>query len=179
MEKNYESASDQYLNTAWIEKLALDELNMEESGVISLNEHLDPKLYLEESSVNFMNDLRDRFEVYTTKFNQYRTSAKGIGQIKIFKIANTVNDFMLFRNALRLVFSRRANDLISISFLSNGKEIFSPRLRNEDSIQNNAHEIKAHIGPFNDISWKFRGEEFDRDALVRHYLSEFIRLSSR
>ncbi len=171
--------SDQFISTAWIEKLALEELNMEESGVISLNEHLDPRLFLEESSINFMNNLRDRFEVYVTKFNQYRTSVKGLGQIKIFKIANTVNDFMLFRNSLRLVFSRRATDLISISFLSNGKEIFSPRLRNEDSIQNQGHEIKAHIGPFNDITWRFRGESFDTDALVRHYLSEFIRLSSR
>ncbi|MFZ8999722.1 MAG: hypothetical protein ACO20H_00335 [Bacteriovoracaceae bacterium] len=177
--ENTHNTSEEYINTAWIEKLALEELNMEESGVISLNEHLDPRLFLEESSINFMNNLRDRFEVYVTRFNQYRTSAKGLGQIKIFKIANTVNDFMLFRNSLRLVFSRKSTDLISISFLSNGKEIFSPRLRNEDSIQNQSHEIKAHIGPFNDISWKFRGEEFEVDALVRHYLSEFIRLSSR
>ena len=177
--ENLENGSSRYLNTTWIEKLALEELNMEESGVISLSEHLDPRLYLEESSVNFMNNLRDRFEAYINKFNQYRTSAKGIGLVKIFKIANTVNDFMLFRNSLRLVFSRKSTDNITISFLSNGKDIFSPRLRNEESLQDQAHEIKAHIGPFNDISWKFRGEDFETDALVRHYLTEFIRLSSR
>jgi hypothetical protein len=85
---------------------------------------------------------------------------------------------MLFRNSLRMIFSRKANELISIAFLSNGKDLYSPRLNNEDSIPGMGHEIRAHIGPFNNITWRFKGEVFDIDALIRHYLSEFIKISA-
>ena len=176
---SYEEISDSPISTSWIENLALDELNMDESGVVSLDEHLDPSNFLEESSINFMNSLRDRFEIYITKFNEYRGHSQSSSLIKTFKISNTVNDFMLFRNSLRMIFGRKANDLISIGFLSNGKEFFSPRLNNQDSLRGETHEIRAHVGPFNNISWRFGGEIVDLDALVRHYLSEFIRLSSR
>jgi hypothetical protein len=177
--ENFDQILDSPITTAWIEQLALEELNMEESGVVALNQHLDPNNYLEESSINFLNTIRDRFEVYILKFNEYRGSTKNPAQIRIFKISNTVNDFMLFRSSLRLIFARKANDLISIGFLGNGKEIFSPRLKGQDSKIGEAHEIRAHLGPFHNISWRFQGEIVNIDSMVRHYLSEFIRLSAR
>ena len=166
-------------STKWIENLALDEINMDESGIIDIDGHLDPRHMLEESSINFMNDIRDRFEVYVNKFNEYRGNQPST-QIKMFKISNTVNDFMLFRNSLRLIFARKANDLISIGFISGAKDIYSPRLKkNEDFGSQNLHEVRAHVGPFNNISWRFNGELVDIDAMVRHYLSEFIKNSAR
>jgi hypothetical protein len=39
----------QPLNYAWIEGLALDEINMDESGIVNINGHLNPELLLEES----------------------------------------------------------------------------------------------------------------------------------
>lgn len=168
------------ISTKWIEQLALDELNMDESGIIDFNEHLNPTFLLEESSIEFMNKLRDKFEVYTTVFNEYRNGANNGATIKIFKISNTVNDFMLFRNSLRLIFSRKANDLISIGFLSSGKDLFAARLSDSDTHgAPHAHEIRAHIGPFNNITWRFAGEIVEIDSLVRHYLSEFIKQSAR
>ena len=62
----------QKLATDWVEQLALEELNMEESGVVHMNEHLDPIHFLEESSIEFMNQLRERCEIYTMKFNEFR-----------------------------------------------------------------------------------------------------------
>ena len=41
------------------------------------------------------------------------------------------------------------------------------------------HEIKAHVGPFNTISWRFQGEPVELEALVKYYLSEFVKNSSR
>ena len=164
--------------TRWIEELALDELNMDESGVINFNEHLNPGHFLEESSIEFMNLLRDKFEFYVSRFNEYRGPNQSESQIKIFKISNTVNDFMLYRNSLRLIFNRRTNDLISIGFLSSNGELLPARL-NIHNVQQTTHEIKAHIGPFNNISWRFHGEIVNLDALVKHYLSEFIRNSAR
>ena len=75
---------------------------------------------------------------------------------------------MIFRNSLRLIFSRKASDLIVISLLANGKDVFAPRL-NESPQQSNIshHEICASIGPFNSIKWKFQGEEVDTKSMVR------------
>ena len=169
------------IDTSWIESLALDELNMEESGVIRFDEHLNPQSYLEESSIKFMDQVRDKLEVYVNLFNQYRGGDQ-TPKIKIFKISNTINDFMLFRNSLRLVFARRSNDCITIGFLSNREGMFSPRVNFTDNGElkgeNSFHEIKANIGPYNSVSWRFRGEPIDIDAMVRHYLTEFIKNSA-
>lgn len=167
------------LSTKWIENLAIEEINMDETGIINLDSHLDPRLFLEEASVDLMNDIRERFEVYVEKFNEYR-GVESQATIKIFKISNTINDFMLFRNSLRLIFSRRSDDVIQVRFMANGKDLYSARSRkNESTFSNDVHEIKAHIGPFNNISWLFQGEKIELDPLVRHYLSEFIKNSAQ
>ena len=168
------------LNYSWIEDLALEEINMDESGIVNINGHLNPELLLEESSIHFMNDLRDRFEAYVAKFNEQRTRNFSNSTIKVFKISNTVNDFMLFRNSLRLIFARKSHDVISIGFLANGKDIYGARLSFNDQFgSTNIHEVRAHLGPFNKITWRFNGEIVDGDALVRHYLTEFIVNSAR
>lgn len=171
----------QSVNVNWIENLAYEELNMDESGIVIINQHLDPSLLLEEASVEFMNRLRDRIEHFVSKFNECRGGQVQTNHIKIFKISNTVNDFMLFRNSLRMIFARKANDLISIGLLVNGKDLYAPRLTEFDSFgaSNQTHDIKAHVGPFNKIIWKFQGEEVDGESMVRHYLTEFIRHSAK
>jgi hypothetical protein len=166
------------LSTTWIENLAISEINMDESGIVDLNEHLDPIHYLEESSINLMNQIKDQIEYYVSKFNQYRGD-QNFTHIKIFKISNTVNDFMLFRNSLRLVFARKANDLITVAFLSHGKDLFAPRLTRDEGPGAMTHEIRAHIGPFNKISWRFQGEEIEPSTMIRHYMTEFIKQSAR
>jgi hypothetical protein len=167
------------ISTRWIENLALEELNTEESGIINIQGHLDPNRMLEESSINFMENLKEFFEVYATKFNEFRTNSQGSSQIKFFKISNTINDFMLFRNSLKLVIARKSNDVISIGFLSNSGGLFPARLNYEDEPSSGIHQIKANIGPFNDIKWVFNGEKVETEALVKHYLTEFIKHSAR
>ncbi len=166
------------VSTKWIENLALEEINMEQSGVVNFSDHLNPSYHLEESSIELMNKLRDLVEIYSHKFNEYRGNTNS--EIKIFKIANTVNDFMVFRNSLRLIFARRSDDLINIGFLANGKDIFSARTdSSEQHGTSSLHEIRAHIGAFNKITWKYNNEEIDLDSLVKHYITEFIKLSAR
>lgn len=168
------------LDTRWIESLALDEINMEESGVVHLNEHLNPLHHLEQSSVDFMDSLKDRFEYYCDQFNKYRTSVEAQGStIKLFKISNTVNDFMLYRNSLKLIINRKAHDLIQIYFMTNSGGIFAPRIHMESETANACHEIRAHIGPFHDVTWRFKNEEVNVNRVVQHYLTEFIRNSAR
>ena len=167
-------------NTQWIENLAFEELNMDESGVVEFNNHLSADLVLEEESIKFMDNLKGLFEFFITRFNECRGGIDSGASIKIFKISNTVNDFMLFRNSLRLVFSRKSCDLISIGLLMNGKDLYAPRMPGQqENIPFSCHEISASIGAFNKISWKFQGENVDPNAMVKHYLAEFIKTSAR
>jgi hypothetical protein len=168
-----------FQNVSWIESLAMEEVNMEESGVIRFHDHINTQQMLEESSLNFVNKLKDRFEFYTSLFNQYRSNKDNSRAIKVFRISNTVNDFMLFRNSLKLIVARRAPDVISIGFLSNNGGLFAARLANENQTVHAIHEIKAHVGPFNNITWRFQGEPVEAEPLVKYYLSEFIKNSSR
>ena len=118
-----ETFSEHSRNTYWIENLAQDEINMEESGIVNFSEHLDPMHLLESSSIEFMENLKEKFEFFTEKFNELRVNHQDKSRaIKMFKISNTVNDFMLFRNSLKLVVARRSPDVISIGFLSNSIE---------------------------------------------------------
>ena len=166
-------------NSIWIENLAIQEINMSESGIIDLHEHLNPIHFLEESSIEFMNLLRDQIELKVARFNQYRGHQTS-SHIKIFKISNTVNDFMLFRNSLRLIFARKANDLINIAFITNGKDLLAPRMREVDAFgAEGVHEIRAHLGPFNKITWRYQGEIVDSEAMIKHYLTEFIKQSAQ
>lgn len=167
------------ISTSWIEQLALEEVNMEETGVIHFNNHLNPLHLLEESSIEFIEKLRDRFEYYLLKFNELRSRKDQNNAIKLFKISNTINDFMLFRNGLKLVVARRSAEIISIGFLSNAGGMFSARLSYDSPALNQAHEIRAHVGPFNDITWRFNSEAVDIDQVAKHYLIEFIKHSAR
>ena len=168
------------LSTTWIENLAIEELNMEETGIVNFSEHLDPMHMLEASSIEFMEKLKERFDVYLTKFNELRANQDDKTRtIKLFKISNTINDFMLFRNSLKLVVARRSSDVISLGFLSNSGGLFAARLNYQADASQKIHEVKAHVGPFNNIQWKFNGENVDIDSLVRHYLTEFIKHSAR
>jgi len=162
--------------TNWIETLAIEEINMEESGVVQFNDHLNPDRIIEESGLKLMDKLKALFDVYVTKFNEYRGQNQSI---KTFKISNTINDFMLFRNSLKLIVARKSADLISIGFLSNAGGLFSARLNDNLPASNTPHEIRAALGPFNEVSWHFNGEKVNLDALVRHYLTEFIKHSAR
>lgn len=173
MEKNFSSVS-----LKWIENLAVEELNMEESGIIDFNSHLNPEVQLEQSSIELMEDIRELFEIYLTKFNQFRAAHQSSKAIKIFKISNTINDFILFRNSLKLIVSRKTSDVISIGFMSNAG-VYGARTNQYSTINETVHEIKASMGPFNKIYWQFQGENIDIDALVKHYLAEFIRLSAQ
>jgi hypothetical protein len=163
----------------WIETLAIDEMNMEQSGVVNFNDHLNPAYHLEQSSIELMEKLRTRFEKSLEKFNEFRGDKDNSKIIKIYKISNTVNDFMLFRNSLKLVIARKSHDIVSVGFLSNSGGLFSARLNNQEPSLNKAHELRAHIGPFNEITWRFQGDIVDLDILVRHYLTEFIKHSAR
>lgn len=164
-------------NQSWIEQLALDEINMEETGVVHFQK-TDPEKILEEASVKLMAEIKDLFELYVHKFNEYRSQYGSEHNIRIFKISDTVNDFMLFRNSLKLIVARRSADVISIGFLSNSGGLRAARLGTE-TLEQKIHDIRGHLGPFGHITWKFQGNDVHFPSLVRHYMTEFAQLSAK
>lgn len=166
-----------FTDTTWIEQLALNEVNMEETGVIHFQK-MDPNSLMEKSSIEVMDDLRDLFETYINTFNEHRNKYGAEHSIKMFKISDTVNDFMLFRNSLKLIVARRAADTISIGFLSNSGGLRAAKII-EETLDKKIHDIRAHMGSFGHISWKFQGDDVHFPSLVKHYMTEFIQLSAR
>ncbi len=165
-----------HLSTKWIESLVIDEINMDESGIVNFNDHIDTALNLEDSSIEMMDKLRENFEIFVTKFNDLRNNNDK--SIKLFKISNTINDFLLFRNSLKLVISRSSNETITIGFMNNSGNFFSTRNSDGQSVPAVYHELKAIVGAFNNIKWTYQGDPVEINSLVKFYLSEFIKQSA-
>ena len=104
-----------YQNVSWIESLALEEVNMEESGIIRFNDHLNTQALLEESSLNFVNKLKDRFEFYVSLFNQSRSNRDNSRAIKVFRISNTAELQKIISFILELDFSVKILEKINYS----------------------------------------------------------------
>lgn len=166
-------------STKWIENLAIEEINMEETGMVEFSNPGSIEINLDESSIEVMEEIRELFEIFVTKFNQLRGNSANSKAIKIFKISNTVNDFMLFRNSLKLIVSRKSPDLITVGFMTNSGGFFPTKTNSFSEPTQSIHEIRAHVGAFNEIQWTFQGEKINVISLVKYYLTEFIRLSSQ
>ena len=156
------------LPTTWLENLVEQEKSWEASGIV--DQYQDDQLQnsLNDSSIEFVEQLKWLFESYVNMFNQLRGNSSTHKQIKIFKIANTANDFILFRNSLKLMVTRKNADVITIGLF----------VGNTPHNQQNSHELKAHVGPFKKISWQIHGETVDAQALVQEYLTDFIKHST-
>lgn len=152
---------------------------MEESGVIDFSAGFDPEKQLQEQTVGFLTQLKDNFVEYSSAFNQMKGAA--FGGIKIYGIAKTDADFMMFRNGFKLLFSMKAPGSISVNFQYQGSgfvpgtaaaEKIAESLMNED-------RIEARWGAFGEIIWTHKELQVNPDYLVRYYLSRFIRESAK
>ncbi len=152
----------------WIERLAKQEVNIEETGQLDLYNKEDERKYIEELTDQFLNDLRRDFTSCINSFNAYRGEQRNT--IKIYGIQGTPSDFLVFRNSLKLIVSKERPGTIGLSFTSLRGGLKSARDKAGDYIE-------MTIGPFNDGIWKFKGSQVTVQSVVRYYLTEFIRNS--
>ena len=103
---------------SWLKELVRAEREMEESGVVDVSAGFDPETVLADQSKEFLGRLKDLFIQYTSAFNQMKGVA--LGGVKIYGIAKTAADFMLFRNGYKLIFSLKQSGQISITFNHQG-----------------------------------------------------------
>ncbi len=95
---------------SWIKELVKAEQQMEESGLVDMTFGFDAERVLVQETIQFLMQLKTEFVDASSSFNELKPSA--LGRIKIYGIAKTHADFMLFRNGFKndfLIESSRTN----------------------------------------------------------------------
>src|SRR3954462_8601477 len=96
-------------NLGWIHDLAKAEIHPEAERLLQLGRSYDPQQLVEESTVEFLTQLREQLNEYARVFNAYSESGAKFQDIKVYALAQTASDFMLFRNQIKLIFSNSAH----------------------------------------------------------------------
>jgi hypothetical protein len=163
----------------WIKDLIRVEREMEEAGVVEVAAVTDTEESLANQTIQFLNALKEEFVETCTAFNQMRGMA--VGGIKIYGISRTHADFMLFRNGYKLIFAMKQAGEISIRFQQQGVGFVPGTSIVDKTVENVRNEdlIVAQWGAFNEVFWTYRDQPLKVNFLVKHYLGNFIRESTK
>lgn len=163
--------------TGWIHDLARAETHPDAERLLGLGSSLDPHQQVEEESVRFLSELRERFTEYCRLFNSYSEAGVRFQDVKIYSVAQTAADFMLYRSQVKLVVSNSAHGVISLAFTQHARGPFGFDGANPDTLAaaSRSQEILAQVGPFRDVKWTFQGSEVKPEQIAKYYFSEFIR----
>ena len=74
------------LNHGWIHEIARAESSPEAEALYQLTQGVGPQQAIEESTVDFLTDLRAYFQEYLRIFNSLSESGKKFAEIKIFNL---------------------------------------------------------------------------------------------
>lgn len=166
---------------SWIKELVKAEQQMEESGMVDMTFGFDTEKILLQESIQFLLALKTEFVDSSSSFNELKSSP--VGRIKIYGIAKTHADFMLFRNGFKMIFSLKAPGKISVKFNFIGTN-YIPTPGQTESAQNatnvmDEHMIEAKWGAFGEIVWSYQNLPIKLEYMVRHYMTLFIKESSK
>ena len=165
----------------WVKDLVRAEEQMEETGIVDLSIGFDNERTLAKESLELLQVLKNEFIEASTAFNELKASA--LGRIKIYGIAKTQADFMLFRNGFKMIFSLVEPGQISIRFNFMGPGFSSPSplptLGAAAQPLMEEHNLVARKGAFGESVWKFNDQEIRIDSVVRYHMTLFIRESAK
>lgn len=155
----------------WIKDLVKAEQKMEETGVIDLTAD-ETSVHVEADTIDFLEDLKTCLVEAASAFNQLKGST--LGGVKVYSIAKTRADFMLFRNGFKLIFAMKRPGEIEIYYSTIGSLPGSIRQQEQPR-----ETIQAKWGAFGELKWTFNGQPLKIDYLVRHYMTRFIKESAK
>ncbi len=140
---------------------------------------VDPQQRIEESTIDFLTQLREQFTEYCRIFNGYSEAGSRFQEIKVYSVAQTAADFMIYRNQVKLVASNGAHGVIQLSFSQHQRSTLAVGGQSiagaATTTSAPAHEILAQVGPFGDVSWTYQGEKVEAAQIARFYFTEFVR----
>jgi len=163
----------------WVHELARNELNPEAANIFNAVNQFDPKQIIEESTIEFLENLRELFTAFSKSFNSYSENSGKFSEIKIYGITNTPADFMLFRNNVKVVFANTAHGIINATFTQHHRDSMAVDGTSSNSRESlkQTQDIIAQLGPFMDVSWTYQGEKVNPERLVKYYMIEFVKAS--
>jgi hypothetical protein len=167
--KDYNTSS-----TGWIHDLARAEGHPDAERLLGLGSGLDPHQLVEEDTVRFLSEIRERFTEYCRLFNSYAEAGARFQEIKVYAVAQTPADFMLYRSQVKLVVSNSAHGVISIAYAQHARATFQFDGASPEAM-NRSQELLAQVGPFRDVKWTFHGEDVQPEQVAKFYFSEFVR----
>ncbi|MEK6774947.1 MAG: hypothetical protein AABY64_13480 [Bdellovibrionota bacterium] len=169
----------QFEKTNWIKELVNAEQKVEDTGMIDLNPHVDQQRVLAHETLQYLLNLKVEFYDASNIYNELKTSP--LGRVKVYGVAHTHADFMLFRNGYKMLFTLKAPGLISIRMNFIGANMIpTPGTMEQNQNSTKVMEevlLEAQLGPFNEVTWTYQSRAFNTMNLVRHYLSLFLRES--
>lgn len=164
---------------SWIKELVKIEQQMEETGLVDMSIGIDPEHTVLQDSIDYLNTLKSELVDVSSAFNELKTSQ--LGRIKIYGIAKTHADFMLFRNGYKLIFSLKAPGKISVRFSYMGSN-FLPSSPGAESMQS-ANSVEDHLdgrmGPLGEVIWTYKNQPVQAQNVVRYFMTRFIRESAK
>src|SRR5207244_4300493 len=107
------------------------------------------------STIEFLSELRDQFTEFVRVFNVYSENGTRFHEVKIYNLANSAADFMVFRNQIKLLVANSAHGVIQISFAQHVRNTLaingqSPATSNAP-IGPGTQELLAQVGPFRNV----------------------------
>lgn len=158
----------------WLRDLAESEAELVYKGTADGLTQADHRKVVEIATREYLQILKEEFVSCADLFNAYRGGAQLANSVKVFNVANTVADFILFRNTLKLVVSNPALGVINLSFVSRTQMLN----RANAGKKREGYDLIAQLFPFNELVWTFHGERVNPQALVRYLFTEFARSSA-
>jgi hypothetical protein len=155
----------------WIHEIAKVETSPEAEALYNMTQGAGPEQAIEESTVDFLTELRADFQEYVRIFNSLSEGGKKFAEIKIFNLTQGAADFMLYRNGIKLIISNTTHGVIQVSYDrhgvagSQGQSVPQP------------DELLARTGPFGTVNWTYRSEKVECEQVSKHFFTEFTRLT--
>jgi len=165
-----EEPTENNYSRQWLTELAYSERRMEKTGEVDYTNHFQKPVILKARTTEFLQILKKAFQSAVEDFNESRNSVTH--SIRVYKISGTENDFMIFRNGIKLIISGQQAGLIQFVFNQYLGHIFAPS-------QKPMIEIEATWGAFDQLHWTFKGQRVEHSEIVRYFLTEFIHQSSK
>lgn len=158
----------------WLKRLVDNETELLRTGAGDFISHQDHRKVVEEATLEFMQELKEEFLNCVDLFNSYRGGSHLPNSVKIFNISNTVADFIVFRNTLKLVISNPALGVINCSLVNRANTFTKAPVKSKKE----GYDLIAQLYPFNDLAWTFHGERVNVEAVVRYLFTDFVKSSA-
>jgi hypothetical protein len=166
----------------WIQELVEAENLVENEGLIESPEDMTPEQILLHESVQFIIKLKNEFQDVMTAFNELK--GDGPGLVKMYGIAKTHSDFMLFRHGYKLVVSLKSAGVISIrvnfipsTYVPSSTSIAPQNHR--ESLVGEECLIEARYGAFGEIHWTHNDIPVKVEYIVKYFFTLFSKESTR